>query len=208
MPDFRPLYLCSLLTLIPVVALAQASPGPLPTSAPISDMDRLMREKDTNERFFNKPMVTLNLTYNGAGDLKSSLIKHEGHSVFMTVQVNGQKIKGIAKSEKPKVQEAVKAGPLNVTGRWARPGTRRETRCTGELTVGFHKIIFLPFGGIDSFSCYVEMRNLPEETYTEWQAGFDADQTGAYGECASKHPRGSGEFWSCIDGAGIPFPAA
>ena len=67
---------------------------------------------------------------------------------------------------------------------------------------------YLPFGGIDMFSCHVEIRDLPEEVYTEWKAGFDADQTGAYGTCASQHPRGSAEFWTCIDSAGISFPAA
>ncbi len=203
------LLLWIVLILVPAVALAQASPAPLnPLGGPISDMDRMMREKETNERFFNKAMVTLNLSYNSAGDLRSSLIKHEGHSVFVTLQINDKLIKGIAKSKKPKVQEAVAPGPINATGRWARPGTRRNTKCTGELTVGFHHVVFLPYGDIDGFSCHVEMRNLPEEVYTEWKAGFDADQTGAYGQCASQHPRGSAEFWTCIDGAGIPFPAA
>ncbi len=209
MSNPKNLLLCALLILVPAVAFAQASPAPLGSiGGPISDMDRMMREKDTNERFFNKAMVTLNLSYNGSGDLRSSLIKHEGHSVFTTLQVNGKHIKGIAKSKKPKIQEAVAAGPLNVTGRWARPGTRLATKCIGELTVGFQQIIFLPFGGIDDFSCHVQIRILPEEVYSEWKAAFDPDQSGAYSQCASKHPRGSTEFWSCIDGAGIPFPAA
>ncbi len=208
MSNLKKLSLCALLTLLPAVALAQASPAPLPPGAPISDMDRLFREKDTNERFFNKRMATLNLTYTSSGDLKSSLVKTELHSLFMTVEANGKKIKAIAKTEKPKVQEAVEAGPLNVIGRWARPGTRRETKCSGELTVGFHHIVFLPYGGVDRFSCHVEMRNLPEEVYDQWKASFDPDQTSAYGGCASQYARGGAEFWSCIDGAGIPFPQA
>ena len=207
MSNLRNLLLCTLLLLFPTIALAQASQSPLSTDAPISDMDRMMREKDTAERFFNKALVTLNLSYNGAGDLRSSLIKHEGNSVFVTVEVNGKLVKGIAKSKKPKVQEAVEAGPIHVTGRWARPGTRLGTKCKGELTVGFHEIFFLPFGGIDDFTCHVRMRLLSEEVYNEWQTSFDADQTTAYGECVGQHPRGGSEFWTCIDKAGIPFPA-
>ena len=208
MLNMRTLLTLSLFALLPAVALAQASPAPLPPGAPISDIDRMMRDKDTNERFHSKTMVTLNLTYTSAGDLKSSLIKTEAHSLFMTVEVNGKQVKRIASSKKPKVQEAVEAGPIHVTGRWARPGIRRETKCKGELTVGFQQIVFLPYGGVDGFSCHVEMRNLPEEVYEGWKAGFDADQTSAYGNCASRFPRGSAEFWSCIDGAGIPFPTA
>ncbi len=208
MSSLKNLLLLSLLTLMPAAALAQASQSPLATDGPISDMDRMMREKDTDERFFNRAMVTLNMSYNGSGDLRSSLIKHEGHSVFMTVQVNGKQVKGIAKSKKPKIQEAVAAGPIHVTGRWARPGTQRRTKCDGDLTVGFHNIVFVPFGGIDDFSCFVTIRILPDEVYDEWKADFDTDQTNAYGECASQHPRGGTEFWTCIDGAGIPLPAA
>ncbi len=199
---------CALSALVPAVTLAQASPEPASAGPPISSIDRLTRDRDTKKQFFSNTMVTLNLTYKSSGDLRSSLIKTEAHNLFMTVEVNGQQIKGIAKSKKPKVQEAVKAGPMNVKGRWARPGTRLETKCSGELTVGFQQIAFLPYGGKDGFSCYVEKRTLAEEVYEEWKAAFDPEQKGAHGNCATQHARGSTEFWSCIEGAGIPFPEA
>ncbi len=211
MSNMRVLSMALLITWIPAAAaLAQApSPGPLGgVGRPISDLNKMIRERDTAERFHSDTMVTLNLTYNSSGDLKSSLIKHEGHSVFMTLEVNGDQIKRIAKTEKPKVQEAVEPGPMDVTGRWARPGTRLRTRCTGELTVGFQQIVFLPYGGVDGFSCHIEMRNLPDEVYEEWKAGLDADQTEATSVCGSQHPRGSADYWKCIDGSGVPFPAA
>ncbi len=199
----------SMLTMgIPTLTLAQAGPSPDVQGAPISDLDRLTRERDTNKRFFSKTMATLHLTYQSSGDLKSSLLKKEGHSVFMTVEVDGDLIKGIAKNKKPKVQEAVRAGPIEVKGRWARPGTRLQTKCAGELTVGFQQIVFLPYGGTDGFSCHVETRILPDAVYDAWKDGFDLEQTGAYGACATQHPRGSTEFWTCIDQAGMPFPQA
>ncbi len=208
MSNHRSLLLCTLLALMPAVAFGQAARGELATGARISDLDRMTRDRDANERFFSKTMATLNLTYQSSGDLRSSLIKTELHSLFMTVEVNGELVKGIAKSKKPKVQEAIKAGPLNVKGRWARPGTRRETECMGELTVGFQQIAFLPYGGDDGFSCHVEVRILPKEVYEEWRATFDSEQVGAYVNCVTEHTRGSTEFWNCIDSAGIPFPRA
>ena len=209
MPKPRTVLICLLSALVPAVALAQASPPPLaPLGPATSDIDRLTRERDTNKKFFNKTMATLNLTYSSSGDLTSSLIKTELHSLFMTVEVNGKQLKGLAKNEKPKVQEAVEAGKLNVKGRWSRPGIRRVTECEGELAVGFQQIVFLPYGDVHGFSCHVEPRNLPEEVYEEWQAGLDAEQAGAFQDCASQSPRGTAEFWSCIDGAGVPFPQA
>lgn len=200
---------CILSALVPAVALAQASPPPLPPIGdPISDIDRMTRERDANKRFFTKTMATLHLTYNGSGDLRTQLIKTELQSLFMTVQVDGKQIKGIAKNEKPKVQEAVDAGPLRVKGRWSRPGTRRETECRGELVVGFQQVVFLPYGGEHGFSCAIEMRNLPEEVYEEWKAGLDADQSAAYYDCTTRHARGSADFWGCVDAAGVPFPQA
>ncbi len=207
MPNLRALLLFTLSALIPAIALAQASPSPEPAVAGISSLDRLTRDRDTKEQFFTKTMATLNLTYNGSGDLTSSLIKTELHSLFMTVEINGELIKRVAKSNKPKVQEAVKAGPLSVKGRWARPGTRRQTKCMGELSVGFQQVVFLPYGGKDGFSCHIETRNLEQEVYDRWTTTFDLEQKAAYGACTTQQTRGTTEFWSCIDNAGIPFPA-
>lgn len=207
MPSLRNLLLWSLLTLIPAVAFAQASPEPLGSlGAPASDLSRMTRDKETGEKFFNKTMATLNLVYQSSGDLRSSLVKTELNSLFMTIEVNGAKVKNVAKTEKPKVQEAVQAGTMEVKGRWARPGTRLQTKCSGELAVGLHKIVFLPYGGTDRFSCHVEVRHLSEEAYAGWQASLDTDQAGASGNCDTQHTRGSAEFWSCIDSADVPFP--
>lgn len=208
MSKSKNLLLFAVLLLIPAVALAQASPAPLnPLGGPISDIDRMMREKDTNERFHNQALLTLNLSYNSAGDLRSTLTKSGLHSVFMTLEVDETLIKKIAKSKKPKVQEAVKPGQINVKGRWARPGTQLKTKCIGELTVGFHQVVFLPYGG-EGFTCVVEPRNLPKEVWTEWQAGFTDAQKGSYNQCVSKNPNGGGGFWTCIEGAGIALPVA
>ena len=210
MSILRTLSMSFLLALLPAIALAQASPSP-PTGTlggPISDMSRMTRQRDTNEQYHSNTMATLNLTFNSSGDLKSSLIKNEGHSLFTTVEINGALIKRIAKSEKPKVQEAVKPGPIDVKVRWARPGKRTNARCTGELVVGFQQIVVLPYGGVDGLSCHVEMRSLPQEVYDQWKAGLDADQAEARDVCGSQHSRGSADFWLCIDSAGVPFPAA
>ena len=205
MSNFRSPWLCVLSILLPAVAAAQASPPPLQSvGKPPSELRRLNRDLANQESA--RRVATLNLTYRGSGDLTSSLVRAEMQSLFVTVEINGEKVKGIAKNKKPKVREAVQAGPVSVIGRWAKPGKRHETRCQGELVVGLQQVVFLPYGGPDGFSCRVEMRELSDEDYTEWKVSLDPDQAAAYSRCASQCAPGSAEFWSCIDGAGVPFP--
>ena len=205
MSNLRASWFCILSMLIPAVASAQASPPPLQSiGKPPSELRRLNRDLENQQSA--RMVATLNLTYRSSGDLTSSLVRAEMQSIFVTVEINGEKLKGIAKNKKPKVREAVQAGPMSVIGRWAKPGKRHETSCHGELVVGLQQVLFLPWGGADGLSCRVEMRELADEVYTEWKASLDPDQAAAYSRCASQYAPGSAEFWSCIDGAGVPFP--
>ena len=207
MSNLRALWLCTLSMLVPAIAFSQASPPPLGSvGKPASELRRLNRDLAASESA--RTIATLNLTYRSSGDLTSSLVRAEMQSLFVTVEIDGEKIKGVAKNKKPKVREAVQAGPMSVIGRWAKPGKRHETSCRGELVVGLQQVVFLPYGGTDGLSCRVQMRELSDEVYAEWKASFDPDQAAAYSRCASRHAPGSAEFWSCIDSAGVPFPKA
>ena len=197
------------LAALPDAVLAQAPSGrpPLaPLGRPISDLDLENRLRDAHKRN-QDGVATLELSYQSSGDLWSSMKKTNPQGLFVTVEVNGSHIKNIAKGKKPKIQEAVPAGVLDVKARLSRPGKRLETKCYTELTVGYHQVIFLPYGGETGyFSCHVLPRLLPDELVAEWKQGFDADQAQAFAACASTHARGGTGYWTCIESAGIPFP--
>ncbi len=197
-----------LLVLVPGTLLAQASrPGPLgPVGAALSDMGLEKRLNEAHKRNTDS-IGTLELSYRGSGDLWSSMKKTNPQGLFVTIEVNGDQVKKIAKSQKPKVQEAVPLGVFDVKARLSRPGKRLVTECYTELKVGYFQVIFLPYGGRDAyFSCEVLPRLLPDEVVAEWRKGFDADQTQAFSECATTNPRGSTGYWTCIEGAGITLP--
>ncbi len=200
--------LALLMLLVPGTLWAQASrPDPLgPVGAPISDIDLENRLREAHRRNADG-IGTLELSYRGSGDLWSSMKKTNPQGLFVTIEVNGDQIKKIAKNQKPKVQEAVPTGVFDVTARLSRPGKRLVTECYTELKVGFFQVIFLPYGGREGyFSCQVLPRLLPDEMVAEWRDGFDDDQTAAFSECATAHHRGSTGYWSCIEGAGIALP--
>ncbi len=201
--------LALLLALAPGTLEAQSPGGPEPLGPlgrPISDLDLENRLRDAHKRN-NASIGTLELSYRGSGDLWSSMKKASPQGLFVTVEVDGDQVKKIAKSEKPKVQEAVPTGVFDVKARLSRPGRRLVTECHTELDVGYFQVIFLPYGGRQGyFSCEILPRLLPDETIAEWRQGFDAGQTRAFSECASAQPRGSTGYWTCIEGAGIPLP--
>ena len=197
------------LAVLPGAVLAQAPSGPPPLpplGRPISDLDLENRLRDAQER--NRDGVaTLELSYQSSGDLWSSMKKTNPQGLFVTIEVNGSHVKNIAKGKKPKIQEAVPTGVLDVKARLSRPGKRLETKCFAELTVGYHQVIFLPYGGEEGyFSCQVLPRLLPDELVAEWKEGFDDEQKQAFATCASTHARGGTAYWTCIESAGIPFP--
>lgn len=192
---------------LPDVARSQASPDPLgPSGPPISDLDLANRLKDTDARD-TEAIATLELTYWTSGDLKSVMVKKNPQNLFVTLELDGEQLKDVARNKKPKLRENTQAGNLFAKGRWSRPGKRLEADCQGQLRVGFQQIIFFPYGGeTGHFGCEVLTRLLPDEEFTAWKEGLPADQSEAYYQCAGVHPRGSGEFWTCIDESGIPFP--
>ena len=203
----KPTLLAVLMLLAAVTAWPQSGRPPLPPlGPPISDLDLANRLKDAalaNTDY----LATLELSLRGSGDLWSVMKKTNPQGLFVTVEISGALVKDIAKGKKPKVAEAISPGPLNIKARHSRPGKRLEERCEGELTVGFQQVIFLPYGGHEGyFSCEIIPRLLPDDVFAQWKESIAADKAQAYSDCASVHPRGSGEFWTCIDGAGITLP--
>ena len=192
---------------LPEAARSQEGAGPLgPLGPPISDLDMANRLKDTELRD-TEALATLELTYTTSGDLKSVMVKKNPQNLFVTLELDGEQLKDIARNKKPKVKEAVQPGQLTAKGRWSRPGKRLETFCEGQLEVGFQQVVFFPYGGEDGyFGCEILPRLLPDEEFTAWKEGLPSEQSQAYYECAGVHPRGSGDFWTCIDKSGIPFP--
>ncbi len=203
--------LLMLLAVLPVVTSAQPArpgrPGALPALGPAtSDLDRANRLRDTDSRD-NSAIATMELTYWTSGDLKSVFVKHNPQNLFVTLEVDGAQLKELAKNKKPKVQEAVAPGALIAKGRWSRPGKRWETYCGGNLRVGFQQVVFLPYGGEDGyFGCEIMPRLLPDKVFNSWKDSLAGEQLTGYNDCAGVHPRGSSEFWSCIENSEIPFP--
>ena len=193
--------------LLPAAAWSQASRGPLPSlGPPTSDLDRANRLKDTDLRDI-EALATLEILYRSSGDLMTRMVKKNPQNLFVTVELDGAQLKNISRNKKPKVQEAVSSGLLSAKGRWSRPGKRLEATCEKQLEVGFQQIVFLPYGGEKGFfSCEVLPRLLADERFDAWKGALVDDQAQAYHQCAGVHPRGSGNFWSCIETAGITFP--
>ncbi len=204
-------FLLLLLLVVPMAAWAQIPrPGAKGEIGPLgpatSDLDRANRLRDTNSRD-TSAIATMELTYWTSGDLKSVLVKHNPQNLFVTLEVDGEQIKELARNKKPKVQETVAPGALIAKGRWARPGKRWETYCGGNLRVGFHKVTFLPYGGEEGhFGCEITPRLLPDELFNSWKDALAGEQLTSYNDCAGVHPRGSSEFWSCIENSEVPFP--
>ncbi len=186
---------------------SQDSRSPLGSlGPPISDLDMTNRMKDTELRD-TEALATLELTYWNTGDLKSILVKKNPQNLFVTLELDGAQLKDIARNKKPKVKEAVKPGRLTAKGRWSRPGKRLETICEGQLQIGFQQVIFFPYGGEDGyFGCHVLPMLLPDEEFTAWKEALPSQQSEAYYQCAGVHPRGSGDFWNCIEESDIPLP--
>ncbi|MEM7585661.1 MAG: hypothetical protein AAF560_19890 [Acidobacteriota bacterium] len=204
-------FLLLLLLVVPSAAWAQpgrpGSPGALgPLGPATSDLDRANRLRDTSLRD-TSVLATMELSYRASGDLKTALIKHNPQNLFVTLEVDGEQLKKLAKNKKPKLQEAVPPGVLMAKGRWSRPGKRYETHCGGNLNVGFQKVIFFPYGGEEGFfGCEILPRLLPDKVFNGWKDNLEGEQLKGYNDCAGVHPRGSSEFWSCIENSEIPFP--
>ena len=203
----KSLLLVALCILLPATAWSQASRPPLgPVGPPISDLDLANRLKQAGLQN-TEYIATLELSLKTSGDLWSVMEKNYPQGLFVTVEVNENLVKNVAKGKKPKVAEAIGSGPLNIKARFTRPGKRLEERCYGELSVGFQQVVFLPYGGDEGyFSCEIVPRLLPDDVFAEWKKNIAKDKTEAYFGCAGTHPRGSADFWRCIDDAGIALP--
>ena len=203
------LALAILLALSASAGFSQSTPPVDPGigPGPISDIDRLSRQRDALLRRTDT-MARLLLSYRGSGELTSSLEKTNPQGLFVRAAVNGTPIKKLAKSGKPKVVTGIEPGLLEVEATWSRPGTRFKTKCEASLQVGFHQAVILPYGGTDNFSCQVSPRLLSEEVLEAWKSDLKGDEVSLLANCSGSEAMGSPEFWDCVDRAGLPFPPA
>lgn len=208
--------ICLLLGIVPASWGQSGRPGPPSvTNTGTTQLGILGRLRDA-ARTRDQSFAILTVTYRD-GTLSTTLEKKNPSALFVRAKLDGKPIK-LARGSKPAhLENVASGGELLVDIERPVFSTRQRGECVGYLSEGTQEVLIYP-GGEDGVACTfypvaeaggsVEVKAGSEEMISEWEKGLSFEQFELVGECLNEHERGSVEFWTCVEEAGVPTPGS
>lgn len=206
---------CLLLWIAPVAWSQSSRPGGGTSSTGTTHLGLLSRLKDA-ARLREESIASLKITYR-EGTLSTSMEKYVPNALFVRAKLDDKPIK-LARGAKTKHVEGVLPGTLVIDIEQPVHSTRKRGECIGYLAEGVQEVLIYP-GGEEGVTCQfydvevdgakaVEVKEGAEEMISEWEGNLTFEQFELVGTCLNDHERGSVEFWTCVEEAGVPTPGS